>query len=173
MEFKLLETKPIITNLKDGVEIVDLINPSVRYDNTQYNIIDYFYVGDDMEMRPDLISYVSYSNQDDWDKILKFNGISNPFSIAQGDLIYIPDLFWMENQIVDNSGLADSDYSLSSAIDSTKKAEIDKKRLEYDSYAKQLLSINKNAVLVKEQLTPNMAKSGDSEITIVGNQIYL
>lgn len=173
MEFKILENKPIVINSKDNQEIVDLIYPSMRYENTNYNIVDYFYVGEDMIMRPDLLSYITYNNINSWDKLLKFNGISNPFSIDQGDLILVPDLFWIENQVVKSDDNNKNNYKINDAVDPTKKISKSKAKVEYDEYVKKMLAINKNIVLNVNDSTPNMAKPGEGEIKIEGNKIIL
>jgi hypothetical protein len=47
--------------------------------------VDSYYAG-----RIDLISLSVYNSADYVDQLLKFNGISNPFSINEGDTLFIP-----------------------------------------------------------------------------------
>jgi hypothetical protein len=68
------------------------------------------------KMRPDLMSNRVYGTQDGWDLLLKYNGISNPFSLNEGDLLYAvnySDLTTMVNvplEISERSGKTESDF---------------------------------------------------------------
>lgn len=41
-------------------------------------------------MRPDLVSDRIYATQDNWDVLLKYNGVSNPFSLESGETMVAP-----------------------------------------------------------------------------------
>ena len=89
MDLTTLIAKPNIT--KNGEEIIDISEPVYGRSKNGIKIIDMFYVAD-MEMRPDLLSHVAYSNDNFLDFILKFNGISNPYSLDKDWLVYIPEI---------------------------------------------------------------------------------
>ena len=55
-------------------------------------VTKYHLVSDDDAMRVDKISKQYYGNVNGIDRILKWNGISNPFLIAPGMILEIPDL---------------------------------------------------------------------------------
>jgi len=42
-------------------------------------------------MRPDLISFAMYGTEDYAEYILKFSGISNPFTLCEDDVLKIPN----------------------------------------------------------------------------------
>lgn len=171
MEFKLLQNKPIVN--KNDEEVVDLLTKSIEYKNYDFFIIDAFHVGEDLEMRPDLISYAIYGNIDDWDAILKFNGISNPFSISKDDFLLVPELNWIADQLYDPMENLLSEDIRSQYLDSTKKTNIDEKKQEYDKLVKQLQRINKNANFNQLPLTPNLAQIGDTEVKKENGKIIL
>jgi hypothetical protein len=43
------------------------------------------------EMRPDLVANAEYGNTDSAEFILKFSGISNPFTLSNEDILMIPN----------------------------------------------------------------------------------
>jgi len=170
MELKLLERKKIIT--QDGQSIYDFASPTIRYNDDTFSVENSFLIGEDLIMRPDLLSYTVYGNLDDWDMLLKFNGISNPFAINLNDYIIVPDLNWLESQYYDEKSATTDNDIRSQYLDSTKKTSIDNNKKTYDELIKQLYSTNKNAVLYNTPLTPNLAQPGDTEIKLVnGNAI--
>lgn len=59
-------------------------------------VINEYYVG-----RPDLISLAVYGSDEYADMICKFNGISNPFDLNEGMLIFIPPQWWAQSGIED------------------------------------------------------------------------
>lgn len=154
---------------KDGETIVDLTSQSLFYINDDVTIVDQFYVGDDMQMRPDLLSYLGYGNTDYYDYILKFNGISNPFSIDKGDYILIPDLRFMEASLSSPKTEKQSEDIRKQYLTPEKKEDIDPKRLEFDEAVKNLRKNTQNANFSKYPLPPNLAQFGDKEATINSN----
>lgn len=85
-----IDNKPFITD-SNGNEIVDLAksvfkkNASNPTDYTTYAITKKFV------MRPDLVSIAHYGNDTGTEMILKWTGISNPFSLYEDDLLRIPN----------------------------------------------------------------------------------
>lgn len=87
--FKVFNNKKIIT--KNGVQMIDFLTPSIKWSGEKVTITETVFVTDRFEMRPDLISQSAYSSSSKADLFLKYNGISNPFSIQSGDILIIPD----------------------------------------------------------------------------------
>jgi hypothetical protein len=46
-------------------------------------------VKEEESMRPDKLANRLYSDGSYWDMILKFNGISNPFSLVEGEILFV------------------------------------------------------------------------------------
>jgi len=83
----------IKNKIVEGIKLI-LVQPTMFFNigldkikDSDYTVkeIDQFEAG-----RPDLISLNAYGTVDKVDLLLKFNGISDPFSIAEGERIKIP-----------------------------------------------------------------------------------
>lgn len=86
-----IDSKPLFKKT-DGKEIRDLTQSMLDLKKNTYVNYQAYKVPKEYAMRPDLISKAVYNNTLYAEVILKFNGISNPFSINTGDVILIPDL---------------------------------------------------------------------------------
>ena len=73
---KLLRVKNTFTTAVGDV-IVDLISSTFTFDNYTSQGAGLARVGPDEVMRPDLIAVRMYSDQNYYDLLLKYNGISN------------------------------------------------------------------------------------------------
>ena len=76
----------------DGEKIRDLTQTMFELKSKNYISYNVYKVPKDYVMRADLISKSVYNNSLYAEIILKYNGISNPYSIDEGDVILIPDL---------------------------------------------------------------------------------
>ena len=85
-----IDEKPIITN-NDNVDIKDLCESIFNFDNNITGDVNIYKVNKAYAMRPDLIAYAAYGSTENMELILKINGISNPFSIDENDIVIIPD----------------------------------------------------------------------------------
>jgi len=108
------------------------------------------------EMRPDLISISYYNTPKYADIILKFNGISNPFSIKEDDILHIPYLIDITAAV--KKSQKSKNKPKDQFINKKKMSEADKKRLEY------LKSLNTKKASA-ENLPPNMLKDNEAGIT--------
>jgi hypothetical protein len=91
MFLRSIDQKPKFTR-PDGIVVRDLTDSMFNLRNKNYVTYNVYRVPRDYVMRPDLISKVVYNNSLYAEMILKYNGISNPFSINEGDIILIPNL---------------------------------------------------------------------------------
>jgi hypothetical protein len=160
-----LDEKPLFTR-PDGIEIKDLTASmfDMRVDNNiKYNI---YKVPKEYEMRPDLISGAVYNNSLFAEVILKFNGISNPFTIQAGDMILIPSLDSMaaivakpEGTDIDGAKAIRNSYKY---IDPTKIPRTD------DNFQNRQIISGAPA----NALPPNMAQPGEQQITYRNGRVY-
>jgi len=156
MDFKSLK-KNLIT--KDGEQRINISEPSLVLDG-QIIPTKVHRVYEHEEMRPDLISIAYYNSPSHADAILKFNGISNPFSIKEGDWLYIPPITEINKSFI---ALEETENKPREVfIDKNKMSEQDKKRVEY---LKNLRANSKSS----QNLAPNMMKTGESGITQNGD----
>ena len=87
-----IDTKPFFVSSLGGEKVRDLTQTMFKLKENNYIKYNVYRVPKDYVMRPDLISKSVYNNSIYAEIILKYNGISNPFSIDEGDIILIPDL---------------------------------------------------------------------------------
>jgi hypothetical protein len=171
MNLNILNNKRTVTY--DGVERVDLCDPVLGKSSNGIRVIDLFRVVD-MEMRPDLLSHAAYRSPDFFDFILKFNGISNPYSLDRDQLIFIPELSDFKSKfdtvIKSKDDSDNSDFNIRSQyID--KKTNIDTKRSEYHTLLQTLK--NKGMNVSNEILPPNIQETGKAESVIQNDKVIL
>jgi hypothetical protein len=126
--------------------------------------VDSYYAG-----RIDLISLSVYNSADQVDQLLKFNGISNPFTIAEGDILYIPPIdvltkTWKKPGI----GIAESNLVRDRFVETKRLPIKDQKRLEY---LKRKASLKPNGA--KEILPPNVLPSDKQNVIIENGQLIV
>ena len=166
------DTKPFI---KDGYgnQIVNFIEKDIVIQSTSLppTGIDYFLVGKDSSMRIDLISNEMYGYTDPAEKILKFNGISNPLSIDEGDILIVYDLYSLNRNIRSvNNAAKDSDDVRRQYLTPEKKSKIDP---QLQSFSKRETSRKPVIGPADTALPPNYADFGDTEIQIRNGKIYM
>jgi len=92
MKIHLFDLKEIL--IKENIQIMDFLsnNFKVRTDVIDVKINKVFLIEEHHLARPDQISFDAYGTTNHIDILLKFNGISNPFSMDMYDMILVPDL---------------------------------------------------------------------------------
>ncbi len=160
-----IDEKPIFTR-EDGIKVKDLTASMFNLQSKNFISYNIYRVPKEFAMRPDLISAAAYNNTLYAEIILKFNGISNPFSIQEGDIILIPNLESAQAVISQQKG-TDSDGSKKirdsyKYIDPLKipKASNDYKDLQIVSGAKE------------GALPPNIANENETQITYRNGRVY-
>jgi hypothetical protein len=84
---------------KDGTEIVDLTKASIKF-YEEPPFAKSVLVTEDIQMRSDLIAYSVLGDDSKFDYVLKYNGISNPYSIYEGEVLYVPVADEFENHLI-------------------------------------------------------------------------
>lgn len=156
-----LTKKPNAVN-QFGEDVVDLTAATFVYSN-EVTIIGSCVVSDEFEMRSDLVAKVYYGDISKLDFVLKFNGISNPFSLERGTVLLIGDQKEMEANFVSNSSqdpAAKSADLRAKFFDVNRLTKKDAKRL---ALIQQKSSQFQNAA---SNLPPNMSSIGDQEIKV-------
>jgi hypothetical protein len=164
--------KPLVE--KNGEKYVDLTYPSIRYNYEPY-ISSAVPLTPEMRMRPDLVSRAAYNSTDMWDLIMKYNGYSNPFALDSDDIMLIPELTDMQDQLAP-SGAQDvfADSVRKQYIDVSKKAKQDPKlaALEMKRREAQRKKAENIGVPSVSNLPPNIAEEGEREIVIKGGKVF-
>jgi len=162
MNFKSIQNKKI----KDGK--LRITEPVVLFPkNTP--VIAVHEVTSDEICRIDMISIKYFNIADYAELILKFNNISNPFSINEGDVLDIPsrDIVFRAWKTIKEKG--DTKDSIKDQFVNSKRLTIkDAKRAEY---LKKKAAQKENGS--KQILPPNILKDGDKNIDINGDTIIL
>lgn len=70
--------------------IWNLTEASVNYTGGM-SLDDFFIVTQYYQMRPDLVAAIKYGDHGKVGSMLKFNGISNPFAVKEGNVLLIPN----------------------------------------------------------------------------------
>ena len=171
-----IDKKPIIRDGKNQY-IKDLTKSIFDFDIGTYINTSVYRVPKGFEMRPDLISYSVYNNTLYAEFILKYNGISNPFTIAPNDIILIPVLDEMKDHIKvtdknNNSVEENRIRNTYKYIDPTKIPQKDKTS---NTFNNRNLDNNQtdNKISIKEgSLPPNLTKESDNGITYRNGRVY-
>lgn len=163
MQFNTLNNKKLV----DGK--FKFTKPTLVFLETNETIAEHI-VTEDQVGRIDLISLLYYRNGDYCDYILKWNGISNPFSIKFGDVLQIPNhrealSIVKEIKVLNTT----NEPSIRDQFIDTKRLPIkDTKRIEY---LQRKAAQKPNGA--KQILPPNILKEGDTNITIGNGQIII
>jgi len=96
---KLLRLKNIFT-MENGDKVIDLISSTFSFEKDAGISEGYIRVKDEEAMRPDLIAVRLYSDHSMYEALLKYNAISNPFSIEAGELLLAPAYNSLEKMLV-------------------------------------------------------------------------
>ena len=115
-------------------------------------------------MRPDLVAYAAYGSHDYMDMVLKYNGISNPFSLYEGQILFLPDITELQKIVKDPKKIEDISNIEIDEVESifvNPKTTQDEKRLE------MLKKQNRG----KEILPSNVNKKGDKNVKIKDGKI--
>ena len=99
-----------------------------------YNI---YRVPESMVMRPDLLSIAEYDSDEYTDIILKYNNISNPFSLNKDDIIFLPTINTIDNDIEDANSKSNSEMSDYERIKNNKYLRYTDTMLEYLGMTKE------------------------------------
>jgi hypothetical protein len=145
---------------REGIDMMDFLenNFKVDYSNPNLQISKIFFVKEEHLCRPDLLSWDAYGLPDYVDIILKFNQITNPFSMDLDDFIVIPSLssakkFYQKDKLKTSKEINDTK---SLFIDPTKASKKDLERL------KQLEKIAKRRANGASEIKPtNLLRNGE------------
>jgi len=159
-----IDNKPLIKK-KDGTEITDLAAPSINQ-NVTFSVLDYFMVRNNEQMRPDTIAQRYYGNIKNVEMLMKLNGVSNPFSIDEGDIMIIADPVTGRSAMINNAIVNRGDVR-KQYFQPEKEGKPDPKLKVFTQ--RQVVKPNKKKN--GQALPPNYANPGDKELEIIGGKI--
>lgn len=153
---RILRAKKTFTT-KVGDTIVDLISSTFSFEAASGPTQGYIRVGEFEVMRPDLVSARIYSDQQYYEPLLKYNGISNPFSLDVNEILLAPPFKNLEAMITAPRKIVEKGTELAASNESKlviPKTVKDKKRL--DALKDK----------VKEIVPPNVNTSGNKNVKV-------
>ncbi len=158
----LLKKKTVVDKYNNN--ILDLTASSVN--NTFIKgtrIIKVVLVSSEFKMRPDLVAQAALGSSNYMDVLLKFNGISNPYSLYTGQLLYIPNIDDVATHMIDNSVVSTPLREI--VFNPDKLSVSDKARLKFLEDRASTLN-NTGSVL-----PPNFDPNGNQEVTVKDGKI--
>jgi hypothetical protein len=165
MNFQILNKKQLIGNR------LRMTEPIIIFNNNVKTIATHTVTADEIG-RIDLIANAYYRNLDKAELILKYNNISNPFSINEGDILLIPDdrlplVKWKRVNPMASDEISELNIR-DQFINSKRLTEGDAKRVEY---LKRKAAQKANGS--SEILPPNILKPGEKNIIIENGKINI
>ena len=179
-----IDKKNTYTN-NDGIELVDL-SDSIFNSNLKAVTCSFYKVTKEMQMRPDLLSIASFGEDTYAEMIVKYSEICNPFAIEEDDVIAVPSLNSIYNEVKDvilsNNTEDESTYNLvknyHKYIDKSKVPSnmgSQTSPVQGNKNATQNKSISGtegNSSVGNSPVEPNMANNGNSGISVINGRIY-
>lgn len=172
-----IDRKPLITK-DDGNQIRDITESMFDFRTNNYDNFTVYRVPKDFAMRPDLISQAVYNNTVYTEFILKYNGISNPFSIAPDDIILIPDLDTakVNTKKRTNDGAAETENRIRNYYKYIDPTKAPKRSEQLENFNKRKIKGKPETPSEEERdqglLPPNMSQPGESQITQRNGRVY-
>ena len=139
--------------------IWDLTKSSLTYKDVNINVDMVYIIPDDLQMRPDLLAYRKYGREGAFGSMLKFNGISNPFSLAEGFFMYMPTAPSMQKAFDAKKNLDKGGNTNSSPAQAFRKSQESKIVKPSEGRSKFLESKIKNPP--GQVLPPNLRQEGE------------
>jgi hypothetical protein len=163
------DSKPVIKD-KSGNSYIDFLQKDINITSEAASPrgMNYYIVTENTEMRIDLISKGMYGLDTDFiERILKFNGISNPLSLESGDVLVVYEPYSLIQSLRSQADIESlSDQVRKQYITPEKKSKIDPQLQAFDKRNKSPKKVEST------NLPPNYADFGDQEIEIRGGKIY-
>jgi hypothetical protein len=170
-----VDTKPVFKRDERSETIIDLlVNDYAQNPPTEslkgYNL---YRVDETAAMRPDLVTKAMYGYLDPLERVLKFNQVSNPFSIDVGDVFYVWDIPSTENVIRGTSDKKRKREDVRNQyITPEKKSTVDPRLATFENRPESQKP-NPSKGKASLNLPPNLAEFGDQEITLVNGKLVL
>ena len=179
-----IDKKNTYTN-NDGIELVDL-SDSIFNSNLKAVTCSFYKVTKEMQMRPDLLSIASFGEDTYTEMIIKYSEICNPFAIEEDDVIAVPSLNSIYNEVKDvilsNNTEDEGTYNL---VKNYHKY-IDKSKVPSNmgsqtspvqgnknaTQNKNISGTEGNSSVGNSPVEPNMANNGNSGISVINGRIY-
>ena len=164
LEIDVLRNKPIKTY--NNVERMDMtvssINPNSVVEYSKGVIASF-----EFTMRPDLLALYYTNDMSSMGTLLKVNSISNPFSLEEGDILFLPSPSTIKNLVAP----ATSNQPEQKRVDFRKKLQDRVSSVSSDR--KNYLESRAIANTANVPLPPNVASPEDQQFVVKGGKLIL
>lgn len=162
----IIESKSYRTDPNTRESLLDLVSPSWDTRTVGYELKSIAIVTTETEMRPDLVALSYMGDSTSLGTLLKINNISNPISLAVGEVLLVPTDKMKKNLF--NSGQAINNQKQKAKSFrkelQEKISQVSQERLEY-------LNSKNISNLTETPLPPNMLREGEQQILVEGGRL--
>lgn len=173
-----LDKKQEVTDYR-GNKIIDLTQGIFSRSSGQIKDYEVIHMDEVFQMRPDLVSQAMYNTDEYTEFILKFAGISNPFTLDKDDTLLVPNITQAKGMMeYENRDVLDDDNGAGriAQIRNVFKfvnTEYKSDSTSYDNLQNKkipsgVIDTNKQ----KEYLVPYISEDGRTSVTIRNNKVY-
>jgi hypothetical protein len=162
----IIENKPFRTDPKTQTKSLDLLSPSWDTRTITYSLRSIAIVTDETEMRPDLVALSYMGDQDGLGTLLKLNNISNPLSLASGEVLAVPGITMIKDLFSSGQAITNQKQKAKSFRKELQEkiSQVSKERLEY-------LNSKNISNLAQNPLPPNLLQEGQQQILVEGGKL--
>lgn len=161
-----VDSKPLYKRDEQSFQIIDLLKGDYTKSGAKrLNGIDLYMATNEDAMRPDIITKKVFGYMQPLEMFLKFNQVSNPFAIDEGDIFVHYDILSMRENIAKNNDQNQRRQDVRSQyITPEKKSTVDPR---YQDFAKRKEAPKPDPSKGNNPaLPPNYANFGDQEIEL-------
>lgn len=163
----IIESKPLFTNSYTGKTYLDLLSPSWNTKNINYELKGVAFVTEETQMRPDLVSLIFMGSPGKMGSLLKINNISNPLSLKDGEMLFVPGNGMIDGLFKDGAKVAISEKEKARSFRKELQEKISKVsngRLEY-------LNSKNISDAAGPPLPPNILQDGQQQIAVESGKL--
>lgn len=156
-----------------AIGIWDLTKSSLTYAGTFPQIKNYKRVSEEFSMRGDRLAYINYGDSSYTGSFLKFNSVSNPFALDEGDIVVFPLVNSIDDAIAQKTKLMQKGSGSDNPNSQFRKSQEQRKFKTSDSRAKFIEMRNKAKNTPTQILPSNMMQEGERQTVRTNSVIAL
>lgn len=157
---------------KNGNTIVNLVSSIFGKKVIAMNNYNSVRLTEFFQMRPDKVSFNEYGTTDNAEFILKYSGISNPFSLDKDDVLIIPEEGQAKAQMVDIEEKETNHNQVRNYYKFTNKDYESNSKSYDDLENKQIKSGVKDPTELYDYIVPYISEDGKAAVTIRNGRMY-
>src|SRR5574344_1553670 len=161
-----IDKKAKYTNA-DGTEMLDLAESIFGKKVGKGVIISYFKVPKSMEMRPDLVSMSAYGSDAYAEMVMKYSDVRNPFALQAEDIVSVPSLTTVYNDVKDSMSSSASTYPVSKLVQNYHKYR-DPTKVEGGTESDKAVT----KIPGTESAEANLSATGFAGVTMKNGRLY-